>query len=263
MKKNIIIILIFVLVQFSFGKEEITAIEIVEKRQEARKIDNLEQISTLTIIDQKGNKRVRKLAMISKMYEGGKIEKKTMKFLAPADVKGSGMLTFDYDLKDDDMWLYLPSLRKTRRIVSSEKSKSFMGSEFSYSDMTSFNINDFTYEIKGEETIDGEECWEIVNMPKNEKIEDEYGFTKKISYISKNDYLPRQILYYNFDQELYKKVEILDVRKIDEKNNKYKAFKLLVSNIENGRKSELIVEKAEIKSEINDEYFTSRFLERK
>ena len=68
-----------------------------------------------------------------------------MRFLSPPDVKGTGLLIFDYEENDDDMWLFMPSLRKTRRIVSSEKAKSFMGSEFSYADITPPALNDFIF----------------------------------------------------------------------------------------------------------------------
>ncbi len=77
----------------------------------------------MIIIDKKGRERVRDTAQITKLYNKGETEKKLIRFLSPADVKGTGFLTFDYEDKDDDMWLYMPALRKVRRIVSSEKIK--------------------------------------------------------------------------------------------------------------------------------------------
>ncbi len=112
-----------------------TAEEIMEKAVKAIKLDGAESIATLIIFDAKGNKRVRKTASVSKLYDKGLTEKRIIRFLTPADVKGTSLLTFDYENKTDDMWLYLPALRKTRRIVASEKAKSFMGSEFTYADI--------------------------------------------------------------------------------------------------------------------------------
>ena len=60
----------------------------------------------------------RTIASVSKLYDGGKTEKRLMRFVAPADVKGTGLLSYDYEKKDDDIWFFLPSLRKTRRIAS-------------------------------------------------------------------------------------------------------------------------------------------------
>ena len=97
-------------------------------------------------------------------------EKRIIKFLSPADVKGTGILIFDYPEKSDDMWIYLPALRKTRRIVSKEKSKSFMGSEFSNANMTAPGLDDFTYATIGEEELEGKFCIIIESVPANSRI---------------------------------------------------------------------------------------------
>ena len=94
-----------------------------------RSISEMEMI----LIDKKGNKRVRKLKTYG--LEQGKDSKSLMFFISPADVKNTGFLTYDYDEsgKDDDQWLYLPALRKTKRIASGDKSGSFMGSDLNLS----------------------------------------------------------------------------------------------------------------------------------
>ena len=119
------ILLIFCAIQ-SVSAEDLTARQIIDKSEENTKVSGSEAVSTMTIIDAKGRKRVRKVAQVTKLYDNGETEKKLIRFLSPADVKGTGLLTFDYEKKDDDMWLFMPALRKTRRIVSSEKAKSFM-----------------------------------------------------------------------------------------------------------------------------------------
>ena len=78
-------------------------------------------------------------------------------FTSPADVRGTAMLIYDYENKDDDMWIYMPAIRKIRRIVSSEKGKNFMGSEFTNADMSKPNMNDFDYRILSSETYSGDE----------------------------------------------------------------------------------------------------------
>ena len=102
-------------------QENLSAKQIVDKSFQTTKLVGSEMLSTLTIIDNRGRERVRKIATVSKLYNNGKTEKRLIRFLSPADVKGTGLLTFDYENKDDDMWLFMPALRKTRRIVSTEK----------------------------------------------------------------------------------------------------------------------------------------------
>src|SRR5664279_5394457 len=89
--------------------------DIMEKVTVTRKLDGSEATVKMSIFDEKGQVREREIAMATKLYEGGKTEKRVYRFLAPADVKGTGILVFDYENKADDMWIFMPALRKTRR----------------------------------------------------------------------------------------------------------------------------------------------------
>ena len=143
----------------------------------------------MRIIDAKGRERVRKIKMVTKLFDNGDTEKKLIRFMAPADVKGTGLLTYDYKEKDDDLWLYMPAVRKTRRIVSTEKAKNFMGSEFTYSDMTPPSLDDFNFNDLGEEEINGTLCYKIEWIPKNEEIAEENGYSRRITYLGKNNFV--------------------------------------------------------------------------
>jgi hypothetical protein len=97
---------------------------------------------SLTITEKSGATRTRSFSMATKSYQDGS-EKRFIRFVEPADVKGTSMLIVDNRNSADEMWIYLPALKKTRRIVSSEKGRSFMSSEFSNSDLTSPPLSDF------------------------------------------------------------------------------------------------------------------------
>ena len=237
--------------------------KIIETANLKRKIAGTEQVSTLTIIDSKGRKRVRKVASVTKLFDKGTTEKVLIRFLSPADVKGTGMLTIDYDKKDDDMWLYMPALRKTRRIVSSEKSKNFMGSEFSYADMTPPEINDFNYKLVGEEKLGNEICWIIEIKPKNDDVADENGFSKKIAYFAKKDYIIRKALYYDLDGSLHKELTMKEIKEVDTKNHKYRPTHMIMVNKQNKRKSIMKINKIIFNDKVKDDFFTTRYLERK
>ncbi|MFC2131045.1 outer membrane lipoprotein-sorting protein [Bacteroidota bacterium] len=255
-------LLMFILFTQNADARKMSAHDIVEKAQDAGKLSGSEAVAVMTIYDSKGNARIRKTKQASKLYDNGKTEKKIIKFLSPADVKGTGLLTFDYEDKSDDMWLFMPALRKTRRIVSSEKAKSFMGSEFSYADMTPPRIEDFKYKLLGEEKIDGKNCWKIEQTPINEDVEDENGYSKKLAYIAKDDYLIRKAIFYDFDGELLKILTAKNIKLLDKKNNKYRATYMEMVNKQNGRKSVLKIEKIQFNPNVKDEYFTTGYLER-
>ena len=241
---------------------DLTPQEIIRKSENVVKLPASEAVSTLTIMDAKGRERVRKTAQVTKLYDNGKTEKRLVRFLEPADVKGTGLLSIDYTDQDDDMWLYMPALRKTRRIVSSEKSKSFMGSEFSYADMTPPNLEDFTYTMLPEEQVNGEPCYVIESIPVDEDIADENGFSKRILYMSKNDFVIRKSVYYDLDGDLWKELLVGKVEMVDAANKLYRPMNMTMENKQNDRKSIMMVEKLQVSTTISDDYFTTRYLER-
>lgn len=244
------------------SQENLSAKQIVDISFQATKLAGSEMLSTMTIIDSRGRERVRKIATVSKLYDSGETEKRLIRFLSPADVKGTGLLTFDYENKDDDMWLFMPALRKTRRIVSTEKAKNFMGSEFTYADMTPPILDHFTYEMLGEEDVAGTECWKIEMVPVDDDVADENGFSKRISYIAKQDYVIRRAIYYDLDGELHKELSVENVQEIDTQNHKYRPTRMVMVNEQNGRKSVLNVDDIQFNPEVKDEFFTTRYLER-
>ena len=143
----------------------------------------------MTLIDKRGNKRVRKIRSFSKDF--GEDDYQLMFFLSPADVKDTGFLTFDYDddNRDDDQWLYLPALKKTKRIATGDKSGSFMGSDFSYADMTQRPLEYYDYKILEESEVDGAAVWVIEAVPRSEEEIDETGYTKTVHFVRKDNYV--------------------------------------------------------------------------
>ena len=166
-----------------------TALLANEARDIAVKVDNRDdgqsmiQDMTMTLIDKNGKKRVRTIKTFGKDF--GKDEQRIMFFKAPADVKDTSFLTYDYDdnSRDDDQWLYLPALKKVKRIPTSDKSSSFMGSDFSYYDMTNRDVDDFSYKILKHVKVRGKDTIMIESTPKSQSVIDESGYTKTIGLI--------------------------------------------------------------------------------
>lgn len=240
----------------------LSPLEIMQKTNAARQLDGSEAVMSLTIKNAKGEKRVRKIAMVTKMFDGGKTEKKVYRFLAPADVKGTGVLAFDYDKKNDDMWIFLPSLRKTRRIVTSERAKSFMGSEFSYADMNSPSLKDYKFKILKEETVNGAKCWKIEVKPKNDDIADDEGYSKKNVWVAQGEFTVRKAEYFDLDGELLKVLISKNIVMVDKAKKRYRSKYMEMTNKQNGRQSIFIVEKIENVPDVKDSYFTTGYLER-
>jgi len=195
--------------------------------------------------------------MTTKSYADG-MEKRIIKFIEPADVRGTSMLVVDNKNSADEMWIYLPALKKTRRIVTSEKGKSFMSSEFSNADMTSPTISDFIHKHLEKSGTDNH--WIIESTPVNEDKADEYGYSKKISYISVDKSQVQKMEFYNFDNELFKVIEIKSVFPLGD--GKYLVKDMVASNLNTNRKSEILFSKINEGIKVDDSNFTIQNLER-
>jgi len=143
----------------------------------------------MVLIDKNGSKRNRTIRAFR--MDKGEDTLSIMFFLDPADVKDTGFLTYDYDAyeKDDDQWLYLPALKKTKRIASGDKSGSFMGSDFSYADMTERKLDSYDYKLLQESEVGGHPVWVVEAVPNNEKEIDETGYTKQVVFVRKDNHV--------------------------------------------------------------------------
>ena len=115
----------------------------------------------------KTRKRMREIRRFQVYYKEGELKSKSLiRFLKPAEVKGTSLLMWEYrGGKDDDQWLYLPAMQKVKRIVAREKSSEFMGSDFTYEDMGGRNIDEDSYKLLEEEELFGENCYRVEAIP--------------------------------------------------------------------------------------------------
>ena len=125
----------------------------------------------MVLINRAGTKkRVRMMSSFGKDY--GKDTKKLMGFKKPMDIKGTSFLSWEYDdpSRDDDKWLYMPALRKVRRISGTSTNDYFMGSDFTYDDMGDRNVDEDDHTLIGEEAVNGHDCWKIKSIPREDDL---------------------------------------------------------------------------------------------
>ena len=260
------IILIILLCRAFFSTEKTFALsgrEIMEKVNARDVGDSSSGEMEMILIDKKGKKRIRKL----KTFGGkkGKDSLSLMFFISPADVKNTGFLTYDYKKsgKDDDQWLYLPALRKTKRIAAGDKSGSFMGSDLNYSDMTTPDLDLYDYTLMKETDVRGEKVWQIKAVPKSKDEAEKSGYSKSVIFIRQDNYVMIRAVRWVHKKRRNK---YIDVKKLENIDGIWVSTETHVTT-KTGKKTlhKTILKEKNIRfnqDEVNEDLFTIRRLEK-
>jgi outer membrane lipoprotein-sorting protein len=256
MKRTVLLVFIGILF-FSLSSRTfaMTGKEIAQKVHD-RENGNSSLIETkMILINENGQEKERSIRAVSKEY--GELSKTMIRFLSPADVKGTGFLVWENTGRDDDQFLYLPALKQDpRRIASSEKSSRFMGTEFTYEDLESRKVDDDAHTLLREETYKAIKCYVVESVPKNSK---DTQYSKYISWIRPDIWLPIKIEFYDKNGELLKIMTANTIEKID---GIWTVMESEMDNVQEGKKTRLIIDKIQYNLAIPDDYFTERYLKK-
>lgn len=177
-------------------------------------------------------------------------------FDKPRDVKGTSFLSFSHTVGNDDQWLYLPSLKRVKRISSRNKSGPFMGSEFSFEDLSSFEVPKYGYKYLGEEQVEGLDSFKIEQYP----VDKNSGYTRRIVWIDKAEYRILKIDFYDRKDSLLKTLSYSDYKQY--LNKFWRADSALMINHQNGKSTELRWSNYAFKTGLQDKDFNRNTLKR-
>jgi outer membrane lipoprotein-sorting protein len=210
---------------------------------------------SMYLIDSRNNERVRKIKQFSKDY--GKEEKSIMFFLSPADVKNTSFMNWSYDdpNKDDDQWIYLPALKKVKRISSDSKDDYFMGSDFTYDDLGDRHPDEDIHNFLREETIQGKQCYVVESIPKDK----DYMYSRTITWVIKDVWIGLKKEFYDQDGDLLKTLKVNQYEKI-------KDYWIISStemhNIQDDHTTRMILSNIQVDLGVDDMKFTERTMTR-
>lgn len=135
-------------------------------------------------------------------------------FDEPRDVRGTALLTFSHKVGDDDQWLYLPALKRVKRIASSNKSGPFMGSEFAYEDISSQEVEKYTYKYLRDEALNGLDCFVIERDP----VDEDSGYSRQVVWLDKAEYRVQKVDYFDRKQSHLKTLTFHDYQQYLDKH---------------------------------------------
>lgn len=210
----------------------------------------------MKLISKGGQERIREMTMLRKNFgEAGGNQKYFIYFFQPADVKDMTFMVYKYPGKDDDRWLFVPTINMVRRIAAQDKRSSFVGSDFTYEDVSGRDVEDDVHSLQKEEKLGDRDCYLIKSAPKATDVD--YGY--KLSWIDKVNFLPLREEYYDRRAGLYRVFTADEVRDI-------KGFpsvtKRTMKNLQSGHMTVVEYLKIDYNIGIEDSLFSERFLKR-
>lgn len=177
-------------------------------------------------------------------------------FDTPADVKGTAFLTFSHAIKPDEQWLYLPALKRVKRINSKNKSGPFMGSEFAYEDLASQEVEKYTYKYLRDEVLDGVDCFVIERFPAYKHS----GYTRQVAWVNKEKYVAEKIEFFDRKNSLLKTLINKDYKQY--LGQYWRANEMQMDNHQTGKSTTLKWENYKFKTGLSDSDFNRNTLKR-
>lgn len=255
-----ILILIFYLIIFVGGAhaEELTGTKIMENVYNRENSNNVSNKLTFVLQSSNGKKKLRKMNQVWLDLDGAKglSEKVMFFFINPPDIKDTAFLSWNYEEyeKDDEQWVYLPSLRKVRRIASSSKNDSFFGTEFSYADLNTRELDEDAHTLVKKEAFNEIECYLVESIPQNPKD----AYSKILNWVDPNNWIILKTEYYD-EKGSHMKTLLREWEKIQDI---WTSVKLSMGNHQNGNKTFVKVDNVKYNTEIDDGMFNERTLKR-
>lgn len=210
----------------------------------------------MTLRNKHGQESIRKIR-IKVLEVAGDGDKSLTIFDNPRDVKGTAFLNYTHKVRDDDQWLFLPALKRVKRISSKNKSGSFMGSEFSYEDFSGQEVEKYTYKWLRDEQFEGRECFVVEYLPVDKKNS---GYTRQIVWIDKSEYRTWKVEFYDRKNSHLKTLTVSNYQKY--LNKYWRESELTMVNFQNGKTTRIEFSDYKFAQGLKERDFTKNALKR-
>ncbi|MFQ5648738.1 MAG: outer membrane lipoprotein-sorting protein [bacterium] len=238
------------------AQEKLPGEEIVKKSQQifyyAGK--DMKAKVAMKLISKSGKERIRELTMLRLNQGKGGNQKYYMYFHRPADVRQMTFMVWKYPGKNDDRWLYIPSIKLVRRIAANDKNSSFVGSDFTYEDISGREVSEDTHTLKGVEALNGESVYVVESVPKDARSA---YYSRKVSWIHRESLLPSKEEYYDKRGNLYK---TFTADKIEPVAGIATIMQRTMANAQNGHRTVVTFEAVNYNVGLKDRIFSERYL---
>lgn len=217
---------------------------------------------TFSLIDASGAERKRVTLGVTKLQPNGIDNMRMVRFLFPPDIRNFVTLLIEHTNQDDDIWVYLPALKKARRIIASNKKDSFAGTDFSYGDVIGHKVDEWHHRLVGEETIDGEPCYMMESIPRDDTVKANSGYSKRLNWIRQSNFVTSKGQAWDLNGELLKTWASKELKLVDAERNRWQPMRQEAVNLQSGHRTVITYSSFRTDSNVKDDDFTVRYMER-
>jgi outer membrane lipoprotein-sorting protein len=208
----------------------------------------------MRLLSKEGQQRIREMVMLRKNLPQAGEQRFFIYFSSPADVRDMTFMVWKHPQRDDERWLFLPALNLVRRIAANDKRSSFVGSDFSYEDVSGREVEEDTHTLVREDTLNGRAVFVTRSTPKDEKSVD---FSYKQSWIDKENFVLWREEYYDKRNQLYKVFTADEAKQVQ---GLWTAVRRTMENVQNGHRSEATFLDTQYNLGLEDSLFSERSL---
>ncbi|MBI4457116.1 MAG: outer membrane lipoprotein-sorting protein [Acidobacteria bacterium] len=236
--------------------QSVSAEEAVAKAQQAQFYagNDMKAKVRMRLLSKEGQQRIRELVMLRKNLPQAGEQRFFIYFSNPADVRDMTFMVWKHPQRDDERWLFLPALHMVRRIAADDKRSSFVGSDFSYEDVSGREVEEDTHTLVREDTLSGRPVWVIRSAPKDERSVD---FSYKLAWIDKENFVLRREEFYDKRNELFKVFTADEVKQVQAL---WTAVRRTMENVQNGHRTEVVFLEIQYNLGLEDSLFSERSL---
>ncbi|MFQ5599415.1 MAG: outer membrane lipoprotein-sorting protein [Candidatus Krumholzibacteriia bacterium] len=234
--------------------DEPAPIEVAERSLDAFYYagDDMRARISMVLVNPQGKQRVRALTMLRKDFGTEGNQRYFIFFHAPADVKGTTFMVWKNPAKEDNRWIFIPSINLVRRIAASDKRSSFVGSDFTYEDISGRGLDDENHRLRGSEVLNGRPCFVLESTPRASA-----DYVRRVSWIDKERWVPLREEYFDVRGE---EVRVFTANEVEEIDGYWTVTKRTMANIQTGHRTEVTFENVAYNVGFKDGLFTERYL---
>ena len=236
-----------------------SGLEIMQKHRQLHRVRDEQEQQLVKLVSKGGAVKERRIVRYT-LNGRDDLDKILVRFLAPRDVEGTALLTWEARDGNDDQWLYLPAAKKSKRIAASAKRNRFMGTDFTYEDLRPENLAVNRYTLTGRETIEGQECFVIEAVPATEKDAADSAYSKRRLWVRTDNLALRKREYFDRQGRL-EKVETF-ARLVNVKGSAWRPDEFEMHDVQQGTRTVVIVQSRAIERGLKDDFFTEAELTR-